>query len=77
MQYIQRPECNMVYNAPAGQEDKVGALHVKVHDMEGWHTLTSFWKPSPEELAVLNAGGVVTLNIHAKAHPIVSMGVEA
>jgi hypothetical protein len=33
----------------------------------------SVWKPTPEELAVLNAGGHVRLAVHGIAHPPVRL----
>lgn len=49
-------------------------LHVR-HDAEK-STFTSMWKPSPEELGKLNAGGAVALSIISTGHPPVYVGVE-
>lgn len=37
--------------------------------------MISIWKPSAEELAVLNAGGGVELIVLGTTHPVVSLGV--
>ena len=39
--------------------------------------LTSAWRPSPEELEVLNAGGCVTVTVWSGNHPPLSLGVQA
>lgn len=36
-------------------------------------TITSIWKPSPEELAALNAGGGVALTVFGEYHPPISI----
>lgn len=38
--------------------------------------LQSAWFPSPEELAALNSGCPVILNIFARQHPVVAIGVS-
>lgn len=35
----------------------------------------SLWKPSPEELFLLNQGMPLALHIHSPVHPAVSLGV--
>ena len=39
-------------------------------------SMISHWKPSPEELAALNAGGIVELAVHGAQHPPVWVGVR-
>lgn len=41
---------------------------------ERFLSYTSFWKPTAEELAVLNAGGAVTLEVCGLSHPPVMIG---
>lgn len=38
--------------------------------------MLSLWKPTPEELAQLNAGGFVVLSLMGTRHPPVSMGTQ-
>jgi hypothetical protein len=35
--------------------------------------MTSAWRPTPEQLAVLNAGGLVTLTVCGSVHPPVML----
>lgn len=38
--------------------------------------LQSYWRPTPEELAELNAGAHVRLTVHGTGHPPVWLDVE-
>ncbi len=42
---------------------------------DGSVTVASFWRPEPEELAMLNAGGSVVLYVWGTMHPPVAIGV--
>lgn len=42
---------------------------------DGSVTVASFWRPEPEELAMLNAGGSVVLYVLGTMHPPVAIGV--
>lgn len=65
--------CNFAYTAPAGMtEDQCGTLHC-MRDPEN-RTVTSFWKPEPEESARIAAGGLVMLTVCGLAHPPVAIG---
>jgi len=37
----------------------------------GMHWMVSQYKPSPEDLAVLNAGGSIRLGINGTTHPVI------
>ncbi len=51
------------------QRGDCGALPVRIVSDETWGRLFfSYWRPSPEELAVLNAGGHVRLQV-CNLHP--------
>lgn len=79
MRYIQHPSNNHVLGAPQGWDQKelpCGALPVTITTEEGRPVMVSFWKPDAEELAVLNAGGSVSLWVHGVGHPVVAMGVQ-
>ena len=39
-------------------------------------SMESAWEPTPEELAVLRAGGRVVLRVLGRGHPPVWIGVE-
>jgi hypothetical protein len=51
-----------------GQPQFVG-LPVMAEVREGIPYMTSLWRPSPEELAILNAGGFVNLTLQVHQHP--------
>lgn len=53
-----------------------GALPVRdgVHP-GSHHFMESAWKPEPDELAALNAGGSVVLRIVSTVHPVVALYV--
>lgn len=77
MQFIHRPEANSHIGPPSDMQDgSCGTLHVKLwRDADGpW--ATSFWKPNAAELAQLNAGGCIALNLRVGPgqHPVTSMG---
>lgn len=78
MRYTQHPSNNQVLGAPAGWDQKelpCGALPVTRTEVEGHRAMVSFWRPEPEELVALNAGGTVALFIYGDTHPVVAMGV--
>lgn len=77
MQFHAPNNHNFVYKAPAGTEDQVGDLPVRVaEDPLMGRNITSAWKPSEEELAQLVAGGSVALVVYGNVQPVVYVGVE-
>lgn len=65
-----------VLNAPAGWNQSqlpVGALPVTDTVQAGVPTVLSFWRPDAEELARLNAGGMVCLSVIGRNMPPVSI----
>jgi hypothetical protein len=55
---------------------KCDSLRVAVGKFEpGFPFIQSFWKPTPEELALLNANGYVTLFVISNQTPPVYIGV--
>lgn len=55
---------------PGTPRGECGALPVLIQGGGTYQAaFQSFWKPSPQDLAVLNAGGYVRLTIHGIAHP--------
>lgn len=65
----------MILGPAPGTESWCGSLGatMTIDEAHGGVVISSFWKPSPEELALLNANGYVTLNVHGSTHPIVSI----
>lgn len=68
MKPIDTPECNFTYLGPTPD---IGDLRVKRADRE----VTSYWKPSGDEIAYLVAGGLVKLGILIEPIPPVSLNV--
>lgn len=68
---------NMILGAPPGMPncDNLPAT-MMVDENDGSVIIASFWQPTAEELAALNAGKPVTLFIFSKYHPPVALGVE-
>lgn len=68
---------NFTYGPPQGQEDRVGSLDVRLESDDGGHAVAvSAWKPSEEELTLLNAGATIVVALWQ--HPIcpLAVGVE-
>jgi hypothetical protein len=62
-----------VLNAPAGwnesQPIQCGMLPIEDTAFDGIPAMVSYWKPTPEELAVLIAGGHIRLIVYGAQHP--------
>lgn len=56
---------------PGTPQGTVGCLPVAAF---AWG-MRSFWRPSVEELSILNSGGHVCLDVHGGAHPPVWVSV--
>lgn len=70
-----------VLKPPQGWENSDGALQCGVLPIQivkdhGLPVMRSFWRPSPDDLAALNAGAHVCLGIIGEAHPPVMVSVE-
>ncbi|MEV4934600.1 hypothetical protein [Sphingobium sp. LSP13-1-1.1] len=46
-----------------------------VDELSGFNFMYSVWRPTPDELAALAAGGAIRLGIMGTAHPVVNMAV--
>lgn len=66
---------NFCYTAPPELPD-CQDLHVRTQVINGCHTASSAWFPTPEELAALNAGQPVIFTHWGNGHPVVSLTVE-
>lgn len=78
MNPIQHPSANDVLGAPPGiPHDLVRPLPITRFQFERMGpALCSWWLPTPEELALLNAGKPVRLSIHGHTHPPLYVGVD-
>lgn len=80
MERTQHPSNNDVLGAPAGwDQDRAtcNALPITRTEMDGIPCMMSFWRPTAEELAALNAGHLVVLCVLGAVHPPVLVAVEA
>lgn len=59
---------------PGTPRGECGALPVIAYPER--RVLSSFWKPSPEELIMLNNGAHVRLDVYGGGHPPVALSVE-
>ena len=76
MEHFKHPACNSALLPPSGEEGRVSALYIRrTHCEEHGHMVTSYWRPSPEELAMLNAGHSVELTVWGVTHPPLYVGV--
>lgn len=72
-----RPQMFDEANAIPGEDQpEYTGLPVKAELRDGVPHMTSLWKPSPEELAILNAGGLVNLTLQVWQHPPVDLFVQ-
>ncbi|MGK5020739.1 hypothetical protein [Janthinobacterium sp. LB2P10] len=79
MQKIQHPSNNGVLGAPAGWDQgelPCGALPITRTHVGDLPAVVSYWRPSVEELAVLNAGGAVRLWVMGATMPPVMLDVD-
>lgn len=79
MNKIQHRSNNGVLGAPGGWnqgELPVGALPITRSEVGGVEVVISYWKPTTEELAQLNAGHAVALYVVGKTMPPVQLAVE-
>lgn len=75
MNFEHHPSNNMILGAPKGTEDWVSKLPATMMVQDDGTVIASFWKPTPEELAQLNAGQHVVLYVYGTSHPVVAIGV--
>lgn len=84
MDIHRHPNCNHVFGAPADMPSgQCGALPVILYEEDGSAWAQSFWKPTAEQLAALNAGSTIVLGVRVdcsnpeepKGHPVVYMNV--
>jgi len=74
MNPIEHISNNHVFKAPEGMKE-CDDLSVTVGNWSGYPCIVSHWKPSPEELKLLNEGKPVQLTIVGRSMPPVSLMV--
>lgn len=79
MNKAQHPKNNDVLGAPLGVPiDECGALpitRVKLDD-KGLQGVVSYWRPTDQELAALQAGALVAILIQGSTHAPLYVGVD-
>lgn len=74
MQPVLFKEANVVFNPPEGYDPETSEVKIAplvAYKADGW--LTTAWKPTFDELQILNNGGAVMMMIHGETHPVVSL----
>ena len=64
-------------DATLGLDQSYLPLHIRRLDLDGTPCMESLWRPTADELALLNAGAVVSLKMLGTAHPPVKLEVPA
>lgn len=76
MEIVKHPLCTASLGAPSDMQDgSCASLPVMYNHDEYGTWAQSFWKPTAEELATMNAGGGIILHVRAfgRQHPVVAM----
>jgi hypothetical protein len=69
---VETIDCNFTFTAPAGMTpEQCGNLHCRRET----GMITSWWRPSPQELTLLAAGALVDLTVLGHSHPAISLSV--
>jgi len=79
MNHTKHPTTNLMLGAPAGWDQSklpCDALPVTRVLWDGVPAVVSYWVPTPEELAALNAGHAVQLSVVGQTMPPVALGVD-
>ncbi len=78
MRPTQHPSNNDLLRAPPGVDiDSCRPLAITRVLYDGdFPAVVSYWQPSPEELALLNAGKPVYMSCWGTTHPPVAIGVD-
>ena len=75
----QHPTNNAVLGAPKGWDQgevPCGALPITRTESDGLPCVVSYWRPTADELAALNAGGSIALWVVGVTMPPVSLSVD-
>lgn len=74
MKFHQHSSNNMLLGKPPGSKNVETMPATLIVGEDGEATVASFWRPDPQELAILNSGGSVVLYVFGTAHPPVAIG---
>lgn len=79
MRPTQHPSNNRVLGAPSGwdqQQLPCNAIAITVTEADGLPVVKSYWRLTAQELATLNAGGLIALSLIGSTMPPVALEVE-
>lgn len=82
MKHVAHPSNNATLAPPAGmtpdQCQPLPITRVRYTQLDGGDipACVSYWQPSPEQLALLNAGRPVWLSVLGMTHPPLCLGVD-
>jgi hypothetical protein len=62
---------------PGEDQPEYAGLPVEFFVVDGVPMMQTLWKPSPEELRLLNEGGLVCLTIQGRRHPPVLLYAQS
>lgn len=70
MQHFAHARCNELLSPADGDEKDVSPLPVHLHREGGCRAITSFWRPSEQDIANILAGGCVALTVLGVNPPV-------
>ena len=79
MNHFRHALCTHTLNPAPGTERFVDPLHIRrgtLEDPRGVPTVTSYWRPSEQDIANILAGGCVAVQVLGATHPPMSVFVE-
>lgn len=79
MNHFRHALCTHTLNPAPGTEEFVDALHIKrgkLDDPQGVPTVTSYWRPSEQDIANILAGGCVAVQVLGTTQPPILVSVE-
>ena len=80
MEFFKHPNCNTLLGTSSDMTDaECGALPAFVWRDEQGPWAASYWRPNPEEIAALAAGGSIAVNLRVgpSGHPVMYVSTYA
>jgi hypothetical protein len=76
MDPVHRRTNNMVLGPPPGVSDDECMTVTATLTTEPVCIIATFWKPTPQELELLNSNGLICLHVWGMGHPMVALSAE-
>lgn len=80
MDIVQVKNPSRIFGKPRTWNEKTqgscGSLPIIDQAHSGTRFMVSFWRPTKEELELLQNGGVIQLHVEGYIHPVVAMAVS-